>query len=151
MLFGWVPATWGLKLHIATLLCYVSRTRLSCTIQQLPCQISGASFKRLDSPARPTHLNLRAGWHVSGGIIRYKETAEDRIRATVRRELGAEVAEMPARVEEHAPAHSGQKTVAHVSRRVAQETVLTAIRVDGVFDRNRLRIDCAQALAVLPG
>jgi ADP-ribose pyrophosphatase YjhB (NUDIX family) len=32
-----------------------------------------------------------AGWHVPGGIIRYKETAEDRIRATARRELGAEV------------------------------------------------------------
>jgi colanic acid biosynthesis protein WcaH len=33
-----------------------------------------------------------AGWHVPGGIIRYKETLEDRIRATARRELGAEVA-----------------------------------------------------------
>ena len=32
------------------------------------------------------------GWHVPGGIIRYKETAEDRIRATARRELGADVA-----------------------------------------------------------
>src|SRR5450756_1168563 len=29
---------------------------------------------------------------VPGGIIRYKETAEDRIRATARGELGAEVA-----------------------------------------------------------
>jgi colanic acid biosynthesis protein WcaH len=33
-----------------------------------------------------------AGWHVPGGIIRYKEAVEDRIRATARRELGAEVA-----------------------------------------------------------
>jgi ADP-ribose pyrophosphatase YjhB (NUDIX family) len=33
-----------------------------------------------------------AGWHVPGGMIRYKETAEDRIRATAREELGAEVA-----------------------------------------------------------
>jgi colanic acid biosynthesis protein WcaH len=33
-----------------------------------------------------------AGWHVPGGIIRYKETAEDRIRETARRELGTEVA-----------------------------------------------------------
>lgn len=32
-----------------------------------------------------------AGWHVPGGIIRYKESAEDRIRATARRELGASV------------------------------------------------------------
>jgi ADP-ribose pyrophosphatase YjhB (NUDIX family) len=33
-----------------------------------------------------------AGWHVPGGIIRYKESGEDRIRTTARRELGAEVA-----------------------------------------------------------
>ena len=33
-----------------------------------------------------------AGWHVPGGIIRYRETAEDRIRATARRELGVDVA-----------------------------------------------------------
>lgn len=33
-----------------------------------------------------------AGWHVPGGIIRYRETAEDRIRATARRELGVETA-----------------------------------------------------------
>jgi ADP-ribose pyrophosphatase YjhB (NUDIX family) len=32
-----------------------------------------------------------AGWHIPGGIIRYKETAEERIRATARAELGAEV------------------------------------------------------------
>ncbi|MEO8371331.1 MAG: NUDIX domain-containing protein [Candidatus Solibacter sp.] len=32
-----------------------------------------------------------AGWHVPGGIIRYKETAEERIRATVLRELSAGV------------------------------------------------------------
>ena len=32
-----------------------------------------------------------AGWHVPGGIIRYKETAEDCIRATALRELGAAV------------------------------------------------------------
>jgi ADP-ribose pyrophosphatase YjhB (NUDIX family) len=31
------------------------------------------------------------GWHVPGGIIRYKETAESRIRLTARLELGAEV------------------------------------------------------------
>jgi ADP-ribose pyrophosphatase YjhB (NUDIX family) len=33
-----------------------------------------------------------AGWHVPGGIIRYKETVENRIHATARRELGVEVA-----------------------------------------------------------
>jgi ADP-ribose pyrophosphatase YjhB (NUDIX family) len=36
-----------------------------------------------------------SGWHIPGGIIRYKETAEDRIRATARRELGADVAFAP--------------------------------------------------------
>ena len=46
---------------------------------------------------RGTLLTWRAdefygpGWHVPGGIIRYKETAEDRIRATAQRELGAAV------------------------------------------------------------
>jgi ADP-ribose pyrophosphatase YjhB (NUDIX family) len=33
-----------------------------------------------------------AGWHVPGGIIRFKETAADRIRACARQELGVEVA-----------------------------------------------------------
>jgi colanic acid biosynthesis protein WcaH len=32
------------------------------------------------------------GWHVPGGIIRYKESAADRIRACARVELGADVA-----------------------------------------------------------
>lgn len=31
------------------------------------------------------------GWHVPGGIIRYKEKAEDRVRHVARLELGAEV------------------------------------------------------------
>jgi colanic acid biosynthesis protein WcaH len=35
--------------------------------------------------------NYGPGWHVPGGIIRYKETAEARIVATARRELGTEV------------------------------------------------------------
>ena len=32
------------------------------------------------------------GWHIPGGVIRYKERAMDRIHAVARRELGAEVA-----------------------------------------------------------
>jgi ADP-ribose pyrophosphatase YjhB (NUDIX family) len=32
-----------------------------------------------------------SGWHVPGGIIRYKETAADRIRIVARHELGATV------------------------------------------------------------
>ena len=32
-----------------------------------------------------------AGWHVPGGIIRYKESAADRIRACAHEELGADI------------------------------------------------------------
>lgn len=32
-----------------------------------------------------------AGWHVPGGIVRYKETMEDRIKAVAATELGAKV------------------------------------------------------------
>jgi colanic acid biosynthesis protein WcaH len=35
--------------------------------------------------------NYGPGWHIPGGIIRYKETAESRIRLTAQRELGADV------------------------------------------------------------
>lgn len=39
---------------------------------------------------------FRAGWHVPGGIIRYKEAAADRIRACARDELSADVSFEPA-------------------------------------------------------
>ena len=37
----------------------------------------------------------KAGWHIPGGVIRYKETIADRIRAVARGELGAEVTFQP--------------------------------------------------------
>ena len=37
----------------------------------------------------------KAGWHIPGGVIRYKEPIADRIRAVARTELGAEVAFQP--------------------------------------------------------
>ena len=37
----------------------------------------------------------KAGWHIPGGIIRYKETIAERIRATAETELGAEVEFQP--------------------------------------------------------
>jgi colanic acid biosynthesis protein WcaH len=37
-----------------------------------------------------------AGWHVPGGIIRYKEPIGDRIRVCARQELGADVSFDPA-------------------------------------------------------
>ena len=41
-----------------------------------------------------------AGWHVPGGMIRYKETAEERIQATAQTELGAGVTFDPVPVVE---------------------------------------------------
>ena len=43
------------------------------------------------------------GWHVPGGIVRYKELAMDRIHAVARGELGAEVTcePIPLLVTEH--------------------------------------------------
>jgi ADP-ribose pyrophosphatase YjhB (NUDIX family) len=43
-----------------------------------------------------------AGWHVPGGIIRYKEPAAQRVQATARAELGAEVESdpMPCAIEQ---------------------------------------------------
>jgi ADP-ribose pyrophosphatase YjhB (NUDIX family) len=37
-----------------------------------------------------------AGWHIPGGIIRYKETFADRLRACAREELGVDVSFEPA-------------------------------------------------------
>jgi ADP-ribose pyrophosphatase YjhB (NUDIX family) len=36
------------------------------------------------------------GWHIPGGIIRYKESSVDRIRACAREELGADISSEPA-------------------------------------------------------
>lgn len=35
------------------------------------------------------------GWHIPGGIIRYKESAAERIRCCARKELGAEISSEP--------------------------------------------------------
>lgn len=36
------------------------------------------------------------GWHIPGGIIRYKESAAERIRCCAREELGADISPEPA-------------------------------------------------------
>ncbi len=46
-----------------------------------------------------------AGWHVPGGIIRFKETAAERLRAVAREELGAEADPEPAPVAFHEEIH----------------------------------------------
>ena len=35
---------------------------------------------------------MTSGWHIPGGIIRYKESAADRVRAVAHTELGADLA-----------------------------------------------------------
>lgn len=47
-------------------------------------------------------IYYKAGWHVPGGIIRFKETAADRIRAVANTELGCEVkfCEVPLAIHE---------------------------------------------------
>jgi len=50
------------------------------------------------------------GWHIPGGIVRYKETFEERILKTARKELGAEVVFDPV------PAAIEQFFCEHVSR-----------------------------------
>lgn len=52
----------------------------------------------IQDPARGTLLTWRedeffgSGWHLPGGVIRYKETAGQRVLACARAELGADVA-----------------------------------------------------------
>jgi colanic acid biosynthesis protein WcaH len=53
------------------------------------------------------------GWHVPGGIIRFKETAATRIQAVARRELGAEVVFEPAPVAVNEIIHPTRKIRGH--------------------------------------
>lgn len=53
-----------------------------------------------------------AGWHVPGGVIRFQETADQRIRATAREELGAEVSYDPVPLVEE-QIHPERTTRAH--------------------------------------
>ena len=54
-----------------------------------------------------------AGWHVPGGIIRYKETAEDCIGATARRELGTGVAFLPQPIAVEQAIHPDRRERGH--------------------------------------
>jgi colanic acid biosynthesis protein WcaH len=57
------------------------------------------------------HYN--AGWHVPGGIIRYKETFSDRIHAVARQELGACVEHDPEPIAINQVIHPTKKIRGH--------------------------------------
>ncbi len=54
-----------------------------------------------------------AGWHVPGGIIRYKETLSDRIRAVAAGELGAEIEFKPEPLAINQVIHPSRRTRGH--------------------------------------
>jgi ADP-ribose pyrophosphatase YjhB (NUDIX family) len=53
------------------------------------------------------------GWHVPGGVIRFQETAAERIRAVARQELGAEVEPDPVPVAMHEMIDPGRRARGH--------------------------------------
>lgn len=53
------------------------------------------------------------GWHVPGGIIRFREAAADRIRAVAALELGANVTFEPAPIMVHESIDSGRRNRGH--------------------------------------
>jgi colanic acid biosynthesis protein WcaH len=56
-----------------------------------------------------------AGWHIPGGVIRFSETVEERIRATALEELGAEVTFDPTPVMEQSVAPARKVRGHHIS------------------------------------
>jgi len=53
------------------------------------------------------------GWHVPGGVIRFQETAAERIRAVARYELAAEVEPDPAPLAMHEMIDAGRRERGH--------------------------------------
>ena len=64
------------------------------------------------------------GWHVPGGIIRFQETAADRIRETAKIELGAEVAFEPVPIAVHELIQSDRKSRGHFISLIYRCTLL---------------------------
>ncbi len=71
-----------------------------------------------------------SGWHVPGGVIRYKESAADRIRACAAEELGAEVSS------ETAPLLVVEATAPHETRG-HHVSLLFRCRLVGVPDETK--------------
>jgi len=66
------------------------------------------------------------GWHVPGGIIRFKETAAHRIKEVARIELVAEIAFEPTPIAVHEFVHPSRKSRGHFISLLYRCTLLTA-------------------------
>jgi colanic acid biosynthesis protein WcaH len=80
-----------------------------------------------------------AGWHVPGGIVRFKETLHARIRAVAVRELGADVTFRPEPIAVHEIIHPSRRVRGHFIS-FLYECVLTGppcarLRYDGGVPR----------------
>src|SRR5208283_722331 len=68
----------------------------------------------------------KAGWHIPGGIIRYKETIAERILTTARTELGAEVEFQPTPLEVNEIICPERKNRAHFVSLLYQCSIVTS-------------------------
>jgi colanic acid biosynthesis protein WcaH len=53
------------------------------------------------------------GWHIPGGIVRFKETLEQRLREVARTEIGTKIAFDPAPIAIHQLIHRGRAVRSH--------------------------------------
>ena len=67
------------------------------------------------------------GWHVPGGIIRYKETIRQRVRAVAKNELGAEVEFNPAPLAINEIIHDTRKIRGHFISLLYQCSLVTQL------------------------
>ena len=65
------------------------------------------------------------GWHVPGGIIRYKETIAERVKAVAKNELGVEVEFNPVPLAMNEKIHSTRKIRGHFSSLLYECTLVT--------------------------
>ena len=69
----------------------------------------------------------RPGWHIPGGIIRFKETIATRIKAVARHELGAEVDFDPVPLAINEVIHPSRKIRGHLISLLFRCTLMTPL------------------------
>ena len=69
----------------------------------------------------------RPGWHIPGGIIRFKETIDTRIKAVARHELGAEVDFAPVPLAINEVIHPSRKIRGHLISLLFRCTLMTPL------------------------